>query len=154
MKIIKERYNKNFILLLCGTNINEENLELLKLIEKNKIEENVLLLDRRDDIPIIMSATDIYISSSSGEGFPNVIGEAMACETSCVVTNVGDSAYIVGDTGKVVERQKPIELANAIIELLKDKKYLENRRKVRKRIIENFEIRKIVEKYERIYKTV
>lgn len=151
MRIIKEKYLKNFILLLCGTNINEENLELLKLIEKNKIEENVLLLDRRDDIPIIMSATDIYISSSLGEGFPNVIGEAMACETPCIVTNVGDSAYIVGNSGGVVERNNSFKLAEEIINFIEGKGYKKNRKKCRERIINNFEIKKIVKKYEELY---
>lgn len=151
IKIIKEKYTKNFRLLLCGTNINEKNLDLMKLIEVNGVQDNVLLLDRRDDIPIIMSATDIYISSSSGEGFPNVIGEAMACETPCVVTDVGDSAYIVGDTGKVIKRKAPMELAEKIIKFIEEKEYLLNRKKCRERIIENFEIKRIVIEYEKIY---
>lgn len=151
IKVIKEKYTKNFILLLCGTNINRSNLELMKLIEVNGVKDNVLLLDRRDDIPLIMSATDIYVSSSSGEGFPNVIGEAMACETPCVVTNVGDSAYIVGKTGKVVERQNPVKLGNVIIEFLKTKQYLEKRKEARERIKKNFEIKEIIRNYEKIY---
>lgn len=151
MKILKETYIKNFILLLCGTNINKNNLELMKLIKENRMGDNVLLLDRRDDIPLIMSATDIYISSSSGEGFPNVIGEAMSCETPCVVTNVGDSAYIVGNTGKVVERSDPKKLVIGIINMIKGKKYLLNRKRCRERILENFEITKIVKKYEKLY---
>lgn len=154
IKIIKEKYSKNFILLLCGTNVNEQNLDLMKLIVENRVQDNVLLLDRRDDIPIIMSATDIYISSSSGEGFPNVIGEAMACETPCIVTNVGDSAYIVGDMRQVVERQKPVELAEKIIKFIEKKEYLLNRKKCRERIVENFEIRKITLMYEKIYQLV
>ena len=123
MKIIKEKLRENFIVLLCGTNINQKNKELMDLIIKNKLENNILLLDRREDIPIIMSATDIYISSSSGEGFPNVIGEAMACETPCVVTDVGDSAYIVGDTGRVIERQNPRKLAIEIINFIESGEY-------------------------------
>jgi glycosyltransferase involved in cell wall biosynthesis len=154
MKIIKERYNKNFILLLCGTNINKNNQELVRMIEENKLEENILLLDRRDDIPIIMSATDIYISSSSGEGFPNVIGEAMACETPCVVTDVGDSAYIVGNTGKIVDRCNPKQLAEAIIELLTEVNKDFKSKECRKRIEENFEINNIVKRYEKIYNKI
>lgn len=152
MKIVKERYSKNFILLLCGTNINKNNLELIKLIKKNNIQKNVLLMDIRDDIPIIMSATDIYISSSSGEGFPNVIGEAMACETPCIVTDVGDSAYIVGNTGEVAIRQMPVQLAEKIISFIKEKKYLTNRKLCRERVLKKFEINKIVKEYENLYK--
>ena len=151
MKIIKNLFTENFILLLCGTGINEDNKELMNLIIKNQLEKQVLLLNRREDIPIIMSATDIYISSSSGEGFPNVIGEAMACETPCIVTDVGDSAYIIGDYGRVVERQCPEKLANEIIDFIKSEEYLKNKKDCRKRILNNFEIHKIVSEYEKLY---
>ena len=151
MKIIKEKFGEKFILLLCGTDINNKNIELNNLIKKNNLEKQVLLLDRRDDIPVIMSATDIYISSSSGEGFPNVIGEAMACETPCVVTNVGDSSYIIGDTGRLVEREEPQKLANEIIDFIKTREYVKNRKKCRERILNNFEINKIVKEYMDLY---
>jgi len=66
-----------------------------------------------------LNAFDICCSSSAwGEGFSNSIAEAMACGVPCVVTDVGDSAFIVGSTGKVVPPQNCEALAQAIIALV------------------------------------
>ena len=53
--------------------------------------ERIHLLGERLDMPRLTAALDIAVSSSHAEGFPNVIGEAMACAVPCVVTDVGDS---------------------------------------------------------------
>jgi len=69
----------------------------------------------RSDMVDVYNAVDlITLSSAFGEGFPNVIGEAMACGVSCVVTDVGDAADVIGDTGVVVQRRNPEVLANAL----------------------------------------
>lgn len=68
----------------------------------------------RNDMAAVFSALDIAVSSSCGEGFSNVIAEAMACGRPCVVTDVGDSARIVGACGAVVDAGNPQALADAI----------------------------------------
>ena len=105
--------------LLCGDDVTWENAELRGWIEEAGIRKQCRLLGRRNDLSRLTAALDIAASSSSfGEGFPNVIGEAMACGVPCVVTDVGDSALIVGQTGRVVPPQNPKELANALSELV------------------------------------
>jgi len=104
-----------------------------------------------------MSAVDIAASSSAyGEAFPNVLGEAMACEVPCATTDVGDSAYIVSDTGCIVPPQDPAALADALDALFAkgpDHLYALGAA-ARRRVQENFEIREVVRAYEDTYEMI
>src|SRR6185503_9929721 len=94
--------------LLCGDNVTWENAKLRGWIEETGLRKQYRLVGRRQDMARLTAALDIGTSSSSyGEGFPNVIGEAMSCGVPCVVTDIGDSALIVGQTGRVVPAQNP-----------------------------------------------
>jgi len=85
--------------------------ELLELAWRLGLTDQIIWEGWRDDMPSVHNALDIVTCCSYGEGFPNVIGEAMACALPCVVTNVGDLARIVGDTGVVVPPRNPQALA-------------------------------------------
>src|SRR5262249_9583363 len=115
------------------------------------------LLGLRKDIPRLSAALDIAsLCSSYGEAFPNVIGEAMACGVPCVVTDVGDSAFIVGDTGRVVSSKDPSALAAAWWELLQMGP--DERRRLgeaaRLRIQEHFDLLAITSRYETLYRNM
>lgn len=143
--------------LLCGAGISKENKELVGWISKAKITAHCRLLGVREDMPHITAALDIASSTSSyGEGFPIVIGEAMSCGVSCVVTDVGDSAYLVGDTGVVISTQNPVELAQAWQQLLRLESTTKSRlaKEARYRIADNFSLPAIVSRYERVYAQV
>lgn len=71
------------------------------------------LIGERTDIPAVTNAFDIATCASTSEGFPNIVGEAMACAVPCVVTDVGDCAEIVGPTGVVVAPSNAADLAAA-----------------------------------------
>jgi glycosyltransferase involved in cell wall biosynthesis len=87
---------------------------LIAFAETLHLADKLIWVRCTDDMKGIYNALDILtLSSAYGEGFPNVIGEAMACGVPCAVTNVGDSAYIVGDTGEVVPAKHPEALARA-----------------------------------------
>ncbi|HEY2892739.1 MAG TPA: glycosyltransferase, partial [Pirellulales bacterium] len=78
----------------------------------------VHLLGTRPDIERVTAALNVAANSSLNEAFPRSVGEAMACGVPCVVTDVGDSAKLVGNTGRVVPPGKPLELAGALLDLL------------------------------------
>lgn len=139
--------------LLAGTGIDARNCTLQKKIEQLGLHGRVHLLGRRDDIPRLMSALDVLASSSVGEAFPNVLGEAMACEVPCVVTDVGDSAEIVGKTGRVVPSGDMAGLAHILVEVLKlplaQRQALG--KQARERIQNRYEISNVVKQYEAFY---
>jgi glycosyltransferase involved in cell wall biosynthesis len=115
--------------------------------------EKVFLLGERRDVHRITAALDIAACSSISEGFPNVIGEAMSCGVPCVVTDVGDSAWLVGDFGIVVQPCNHEALCEAGLKLLElgSAKRRSLGEKARKRIEDHFSIQMIVKKYEQLY---
>ena len=97
------------VFVAIGRGVVESNEELSNPIDKFGLGRQFLLLGERNDIDNVMGSLDLLISTSAwGEGFPNVLGEAMAAGVPCVTTDVGESATIVGDSGVVVEVGKPM----------------------------------------------
>ena len=140
--------------LLCGNDITWENAQLVSWIEEQGLRDCFHLLGRREDIPRLSAALDVACSSSAyGEAFSNVLGEAMACGVPCVVTDVGDSAYIVGETGKAVPPRDSSRLAGALLDLLAlpPENRMELGMAARKRTQQNFDIHAVVHRYEQLY---
>jgi glycosyltransferase involved in cell wall biosynthesis len=77
------------------------------------------VLGERHDLPELTASLNIAVSSSAfGEGFPNVVGEAMACAVPVVATDIGDTRWVMGETGHLVPPRDPQALAKACLEIL------------------------------------
>lgn len=154
-RVVNQGYD--FHLLLVGKRLDLENQELLDLIKNYNLQDKVHLLGQRKDIPSIMNALDIHILSSSyGEGFPNVIAEAMACGTPCIATDVGDADIIINNYGIVVNPSDNKELADSIIKLIELKNSNPNEweelcNNASQYIRNNFSINIMVDKYHKIW---
>jgi len=148
--------NRDAQFVLCGDGLVRDNEDLVRLMSP-LAKRRTHLLGRRSDIPMINAALDLAtLSSSDGEAFPNVVGEAMACGVPCVVTDVGDSAFIVGDTGLTVPPRDSRALADAwaeIYDMGEDARIILGKR-ARARICGSFEITDIVRRYEELYEDV
>jgi len=104
--ITEKRPDAQFIIVGAGT-------------EKLEVPSNIQLLGERHDLPELTASLNIAVSSSAfGEGFPNVVGEAMACSVPVVATDIGDTRWVTGETGHLVPPGDPAALANACIEIL------------------------------------
>ena len=137
--------------IFCGRGVDYQNKKLVAWLKETGIEQQTQLLGEQDNMVGFYSSLDILISSSVSESFPNVIGEAMSCAIPCVVTNVGDSALIIADTGIVVPPSDPSALADAAIKLLNDgENRAEMGKKARSRILENYSIEEISREYENL----
>jgi glycosyltransferase involved in cell wall biosynthesis len=143
--------------VLVGREINSGNTELNSMIESLGLSGRIRLLGPRDDIEKVMNALDLNVMSSAvGEGFPNVVAEAMACGTPCVVTDVGDAPLIVGSTGWVVPTTDPESLAEAIEGALKEKidaadLWRKRRKAARARVEEEFGIEHMIHEYQALW---
>lgn len=112
----KGRSDARFV--LCGDGLSPDNTNLSLLIDNLQLDNSVFLLGRRPDMDAIYPAFDILtLCSIYGEGFPNVLCEAMACGVPCVATGIGDSAEIIGDCGLIVPVRRPERLAQAWADL-------------------------------------
>jgi glycosyltransferase involved in cell wall biosynthesis len=139
--------------LLAGQGIDHSNASLSHAIACARLQDHMYLLGNRDDVPRLMAALDVLALPSHGEAFPNVLGEAMACEVPCVVTDVGDSADIVGDTGRVVAAGDMGDMARQLLAVLQMS--VEQRRALgasaRARVQERYELGNVVRQYEDFY---
>jgi glycosyltransferase involved in cell wall biosynthesis len=142
-------------LLLAGKGTEPDNHKLTAKIRIGGLgpERVIRLGDRRDTHRIIAALDILVLGSAFGEGFPNAVGEAMACGVPCVATDVGDNAAIVGGCGRIVPPRNPQALAEATSQLLalsSDERRALGLR-ARERIQKDYSLSAMVRRYSDVY---
>ena len=139
--------------MLVGDKINNKNKLLNELIKKYRLEETIILLDKEENISLVMNAIDLHILSSKSEALPMVILEAMCCGTPCLSTNVGDIKKLIFDKNLIVETSNQSELFSAMRFFAdSNKKYKKQISiSVEKQIKENYSLEKMTKKYLNLY---
>lgn len=116
IQILKNSFS-NFILIIAGDGELRPLLE--KKIKELNLENQIILLGRRKDIPYLMSSADVFVLSSNYEGLPTVLIEAMACKAHVVSTDVSGASEIICKYGKIVPKSDPEALAKNILDILR-----------------------------------
>ncbi len=142
---------KVYLLLIGDGPLREQAIELLK---KYQLIQYAWLSGERTDIAEIMRTLDIFVLPSQAEGISNTILEAMATGLPVVATNVGGTSELVenGETGLLVPHSNPEAMTKALYQLLTDK---DKRQQLGlngyKRVLDNFSILAMVNKYTDVY---
>lgn len=155
---LKNKFNYyKFKVLMAGNSINQNNSVLVNLIKKNGLTENILLLDEIEDMVKFYNSIDLNVLTSSyGEAFPNVIAEAMSCETPCLSTEIGDVKNIMGDLGWIIKQNDKEKFCKNIIEAFDFKtnyidKWIQLKQNCRSRIISNYSQHKMIQNYNKLF---
>lgn len=140
--------------VLCGDGFTADNGVLTGMIASLELNRHVFLLGQRPDMDMLYPALDILtLCSIYGEGFPNVLCEAMACGVPCVATDIGDSAEIIGDCGVIVPMRDPEALTRGwqalLVRGLQSVAAL-----ARSRVAASYSLDRMCEQYQSLYRAL
>lgn len=154
MEVIK--LHKKVRYLLIGRDLDQRNTILMEWINKTGFSDHFLLAGEKHNVADYMSAMDIFCLSSITEGFPNVLGEAMASALPCVATSVGDVEKITGNNAILVQPKNKKLLSKGLCEMLNldDEKRIKIGLNGRKKIEKEYPIKLICEKYFNLYSLI
>lgn len=141
-----------FFCLLVGEKMDHENHELTALATSLGILDSLRFLGPRRDVEKVMNGMDVHVTSSAfGESFPNVICESMACGNPCITTEVGDAAFIAGETGFLAQPGDAESLSSAIYLAYQSHfdrvAWLDRKSAARRRIQDKFSLERMCEAY-------
>ena len=143
---------KNITFLIVGE--GEEKARLQTVVNKNLLEDRVIFMGNRNDIPEILSATDISVLSSVWEIFPVTVLEAMAAGLPVISTDVGSLSEIIrnDEEGILIPPEDSAALAKAIERLADNKEIrLDMGKRARKKVLEKFSTERMLSQYVKLF---
>lgn len=150
-KYILEELPKVYFLIIGD---GDEKLKLSNLASDLNIQDRIIFAGKRDDIPSILTICDIGVSSSHSEGLSNSIIEYMTSGLPVTCTDVGGNNELVEDhkNGYLVPPNEPIQMARALLKLLKNTKLAKTMGKEsKKRSKEKFSLRTFIQQMQKYY---
>jgi glycosyltransferase involved in cell wall biosynthesis len=154
-QVLRQNHDARF--LMVGTGLLEGNAILSKWIWASGCDPSRLIrLGERSDVPLLLASMDVFCSASRTEAFPLVVGEAMVMGRAMVVTDVGDTAVLVGDTAILVPPRDPKALADGLLRVLAltTAEREEMGRSAQARVRSNFTFAAIMKRFEQVYAEV
>ncbi|MEW6126328.1 MAG: glycosyltransferase [Acidobacteriota bacterium] len=141
----------NAQLLIVGDGTEQKIIE--EKINELHLTASVQMLGVRRDVPRILAAADVFALSSDREGLPIAVLEAMAAGKPVVATAVGDLPMVVkdGETGRLVPPKNSQAFADALCEILSDSDLASKMGANARRASENYSLRAMIEKFEKLY---
>ncbi|AGW14872.1 glycosyltransferase [Megalodesulfovibrio gigas] len=133
----------------CGQGLDAENTRVVSMLREAGILERCVLLGLERDMPRFWNGVDVAISSSRGEALPLGLAEAMACGVPVAATDVGDTAQLLGECGRLAPPGDAAALARAARWVLEHAASL--RTPARARILARFSLAACVERYAALY---
>jgi glycosyltransferase involved in cell wall biosynthesis len=139
--------------LMVGRGLEASNPELMQHIEATGFPDRFVLLGERADPATCLDTMDVFVLSSCTEGFPNVLGEAMAMGLPCVSTDVGDAALLMGSRRWLVPARDSIALADRLTELLSlpEEERLQLGGQARQRVVVAFSMTATAQQFMNLY---
>lgn len=141
-RVYKERPDVRFVCVgrAYGARLNE----FQRLARDLGISDRVIWAGEKSDLVAVYNSLDVLcLSSFFGEGFPNVVCEAMACGVPCVATDVGDVAAIVGSSGHIVPPRNAIALGDALLRIVSERRQLPDG-KLRQHVLDCFSMDRLI----------
>lgn len=152
-KLVGQHRNVRFVCV--GGGDDRFAAELSQLVTDLELDSHVRFTGEHPQPEHLYPAFDVVCSTSLAEGFSNALAEALSCGVPCVATNVGDSAFIIGDAGMIVPPRSHDVLASALSQLAAMRP--EDRRAMgdagRRRVVREFSVARMAERTASAYAT-